>query len=823
MNIQSQESVPKIPGNILTVLCLFLILLCFLVFNYFTVDKDDFWADEIGTIEAIRHPGTRLVWEHLKEDIHAPLYFLFLHYFDTLTRSRGIQLRWFSVFWGMMGILGLYYWIKWSFDRRKALLAALFLAINPFWLFYCRELRMYTMFPAFLWWGSGFVSLGLKTGRKSHWFIAGLLNALALWTHYLAFFYIVPEIVTVFLLLHKGEKASLPCRAGDSSKAGSGLKILIAFIILATAPLAGLMMIQVSTNMGLNQWISSPSWYGLFQSWFQAYITFYQHHYIGSIGIWVNIVSGIVMGLLFMWGFLHFPGDRKAEGGNRDLLASCAFLPLILIFSASFSPLKLFLVYRYTILCLGPFLALFSYILFLIGKKHGMIYFLLFFVVLEIFSNYALVTHKEKPPWRKIVGIMDQNLKEGDVLITNSLLFGNGYTYYSEKKFPLIQFEDLMLRPDIQASTIYNLVYVASAKEIPHPFLPWIARDFMKSKWPETTLYKGERYEFEKYANVDLSYLRRWYVGRKTWGRSRILKRKPAAFIGAEDLRYGALKKHSYPLQLDKQDCVYTWLHSPPVRFTFQENLPAGEYNLFLKMGINDLPSSETVIQMKAEGREEVHWSLQKYTIRFLEAKVIKKTDREKMTVILNGEGFRGSSIDSLNPDTNLLLAHFYWIALVGPEFQDMKQFAVGSDQPEVVIYPAMTDMFPLLGLGWGDTEKWGEKELVAMNGPRGEVYLPLWDSGPLSLSLLIYPFHPDHPPPLSLSIKINGKETGSRNLKKSWNELEWSIEPEDVHSGLNLLELIPSRTLYPRMIDPGIKDSRSLSIWLYRIRVKRK
>jgi len=64
-----------------------------------------------------------------------------------------MDLRWFSTFWGIAGLVGLYFWIRRSFYKEVAIIAALFLCINPFWLYYCREMRNF----------SGLLSLKMKT------------------------------------------------------------------------------------------------------------------------------------------------------------------------------------------------------------------------------------------------------------------------------------------------------------------------------------------------------------------------------------------------------------------------------------------------------------------------------------------------------------------------------------------------------------------------------------------------------------------------------------------------------------------------------------
>ncbi|MGA9350527.1 MAG: glycosyltransferase family 39 protein, partial [Anaerolineae bacterium] len=78
-------------------------------------------------------------------DNHPPLYFLLLHFVVRLAGQSEFALRFPSLAFSVLTVPLLYALGKCLFDRRVGLLAALFGAISPLYLWYSHEARMYTM------------------------------------------------------------------------------------------------------------------------------------------------------------------------------------------------------------------------------------------------------------------------------------------------------------------------------------------------------------------------------------------------------------------------------------------------------------------------------------------------------------------------------------------------------------------------------------------------------------------------------------------------------------------------------------------------------
>ncbi|MGD2039345.1 MAG: glycosyltransferase family 39 protein [Anaerolineae bacterium] len=149
------------------------------------------WWDE-GWSVYFASSELRTIFELTAVDIHPPLYYVLLHYWTQFLGSGVVAIRLFSVLTGLASIPCLY-----AVGRRLAgttvgLLAALFLAVSPFHIYYSQEVRMYGLvtllclaafFCALQWSGQGW--------RKGHWAGYVLAATAALYTQYYAGFVLV--------------------------------------------------------------------------------------------------------------------------------------------------------------------------------------------------------------------------------------------------------------------------------------------------------------------------------------------------------------------------------------------------------------------------------------------------------------------------------------------------------------------------------------------------------------------------------------------------------------------------------------------------------
>ena len=149
-------------------------------------------------------------------DNHPPLYFLLLHFVVKLAGQSEFALRFPSLAFSVLTVPLLYAIGKHLFERRVGLLAALFGAISPLYLWYSHEARMYTMLT---FWGllSFYILLRILTSNVKRQtsnlqpptsnlqltILYVLSSAAMLATHYLSFLILLAELVVFLLFLPK--------------------------------------------------------------------------------------------------------------------------------------------------------------------------------------------------------------------------------------------------------------------------------------------------------------------------------------------------------------------------------------------------------------------------------------------------------------------------------------------------------------------------------------------------------------------------------------------------------------------------------------------
>ena len=221
-----------------------LILLAFALRTYH-LDHFSFWIDEaltplrasqnVGDIIA----GRTFIQEAVSQDTHPPLYYLIVYITRQLWGDSDFAYRYVSLLMGVLLVPVLFQLGRALFGRRAGLLAALLAAINPLYIWYSQEARMYTLLVLLgalatyllvralnMAWAKARPSSRLAPRTLIHWFGLYLLVAgLTLYTHYTAVFLIATHaLFWGWLLWQNGYKKLIVV--------GLGLTILAALPLI---------------------------------------------------------------------------------------------------------------------------------------------------------------------------------------------------------------------------------------------------------------------------------------------------------------------------------------------------------------------------------------------------------------------------------------------------------------------------------------------------------------------------------------------------------------------------------------------------------------
>ena len=155
-----------------------------------------FWLDEGAQVIESSRP----FWQQfdLAADFHPPLYHLLLHFWMLLGKSEVI-IRIPSVLFGVLSVFLIYKTACRLGSKNAGLLAALFLAVSPYHIWYSQEARPYSLF-IFL------SSLLTLLWIRKIWQFYSLLAVLLLYTHYFAPYILLSHLAATFIFDKKSLK-----------------------------------------------------------------------------------------------------------------------------------------------------------------------------------------------------------------------------------------------------------------------------------------------------------------------------------------------------------------------------------------------------------------------------------------------------------------------------------------------------------------------------------------------------------------------------------------------------------------------------------------
>lgn len=158
-----------------------------------------FAFDEAWSWRVIGFPVDDM-FARLGRDVHPPLFYCFLRAWAAVFGTSPAALRCFSVFFGLVTIVGTYVFTSEAFDRRApdgrrtckarglGLFAAALIALSAMQIRYSWEARMYTLGTALAVFSGWALVRALRTDKPWWWLVYATLALGFVYTHYFAFF-----------------------------------------------------------------------------------------------------------------------------------------------------------------------------------------------------------------------------------------------------------------------------------------------------------------------------------------------------------------------------------------------------------------------------------------------------------------------------------------------------------------------------------------------------------------------------------------------------------------------------------------------------------
>jgi len=164
------------------------------VLRLWMLDGESLRLDEAQSIWQASH-SLEFIRAYMLKNVHLPLHNSLLHIWMTYFGSGEIAVRMFAVIPGILGIPALYVLAREFLKKEWALLAMAIAALSPFWIWYSREIRMYSLLALIVTLSYYFFFRILKRGNFWHYAGYVAINVIGIYTHYLFILAILMQVI----------------------------------------------------------------------------------------------------------------------------------------------------------------------------------------------------------------------------------------------------------------------------------------------------------------------------------------------------------------------------------------------------------------------------------------------------------------------------------------------------------------------------------------------------------------------------------------------------------------------------------------------------
>jgi len=206
-----------------------LVLVAFAV-RAISIDVQSLWRDEVDAMFFATAPLDEVLFHFTQPRWNGPLYFLLLRGWIALSGTSEYAMRFFSLAFGVLCVPLMYVLGRRLFNRQTGVIAALLMAVSPYFTWYSQEVKMYTLVPALALLAIYALrrALSQSKGRPVWywWVVQVVATSLAFYAHILAVMLIPMQVLLYFTWWPQARRRWL------------GALVALAFLTLPYLPLA---------------------------------------------------------------------------------------------------------------------------------------------------------------------------------------------------------------------------------------------------------------------------------------------------------------------------------------------------------------------------------------------------------------------------------------------------------------------------------------------------------------------------------------------------------------------------------------------------------
>lgn len=308
-------------------LLLFFIILAGTAVRSYSITARSLWFDEAFSWRLIHFPLAEMIARDA-QDVHPPLYYIFLQGWSKIFGSSLLALRMFSVFCSAIALWAGYLFSAYACKSRKVgFLAVTLLAISGWDISYAWEARMYPlgMIFAFL---SSYALLKALRNVSLKWSVAyGFAAAALIYTHYYGYFTVFAQALFAMIFLIRAKNIRLALYAGIAG-------VLAVILYLPWIPV----FLHQNQQVRTAYWVPPIAITSVPDTFYQFFVPTKEippHHFP------IVILSVLpIVGVLCLWVWLLF--QKRVVRDATVLVAILGFIPFVAGIIVSFTGRSLY-------------------------------------------------------------------------------------------------------------------------------------------------------------------------------------------------------------------------------------------------------------------------------------------------------------------------------------------------------------------------------------------------------------------------------------------------------------------------------------------------
>ncbi len=384
------------------------------------LDKTSLWLDEILTQRTILRSFASMFAHVVERDVHPPLFYMFAFVGHSLWGESDFAARLPAAYFGVMLIPVGFLLGKRLWGAIIGFLGALMIAIDPFFVFYARDARMYSMAMVWVFLSFYWMYRASETNERSAWIAYAITTLAGFYTHYLATLVLVMASVSMSVFLFvSAHMARKPQQKNDYFKRFHRLTVSFGMSVLLFLPWIPIFLMQrraipASTLESLSQFVHNQ-----IQIIQIALIDFGRRQPVPNR--W--LVPLALVGLMYLFYRKRWRLFILAGGSLLGILVA---MPLIIVPESLF-PHRISLLIGPLFLLLTAGIAFVDWILRLVVTRPIVRFILIAMVLIGVENpSLAYLYDRQTEDWRGLAAYMRRQGLQSSIVIADGVLYKGG-------------------------------------------------------------------------------------------------------------------------------------------------------------------------------------------------------------------------------------------------------------------------------------------------------------------------------------------------------------------------------------------------------------